>query len=81
MSAKIPYYFETEFNYNDPETVTEMVIRHYIDDGAVFYLNGVEIGRYNMDPGPFTATTPANPGVGNATLQTHGDIQPEYSAR
>ena len=70
MSAKIPYYFETEFNYNDPEAVTEMFIRHYIDDGAIFYLNGVEIGRFNMDPGSFTPTTPANPGVGNATLRT-----------
>ena len=70
LSAKIPYYFETEFTYSDAEPVTEMLIHHYIDDGAIFYLNGAEIGRFNMDEGDFTATTAANPGVGNATPGT-----------
>ncbi|MDF1863087.1 MAG: lamin tail domain-containing protein, partial [Verrucomicrobiales bacterium] len=70
MSAKIPYYFETEFDYSEPETVTEMIIRHYIDDGAVFYLNGVEVARFNMAAGNVNPTTAASPGVGNATLQT-----------
>jgi hypothetical protein len=30
-----------------------------IDDGAVFYLNGVEINRYNMPPGPVDRNTRA----------------------
>ncbi|MBK1827642.1 lamin tail domain-containing protein [Haloferula rosea] len=70
LESKITYYFETDFIYNDPETVTEMVINHYVDDGAVFYLNGVEIGRFNMEPGTVTPNTVANPGVGNASLHS-----------
>ena len=50
--------------------MSEMQIQHYLDDGAVFYLNGVEIGRYNIAPGAVTPTTPASPGVGNASLQS-----------
>ncbi|MFP6858829.1 MAG: lamin tail domain-containing protein [Roseibacillus sp.] len=70
LSAKIPYYFETEFTCNDPATVTEMIIDHYVDDGAVFYLNGVEIDRFNMLAGPFIPATTANPGVSNAALNS-----------
>ncbi|BDS05448.1 hypothetical protein NT6N_04880 [Oceaniferula spumae] len=69
-TTQITYYFETEFNCTDTDTVTEMVINHYVDDGAIFYLNGVELARYNMDDGSVTPSTLANPGVGNASLQT-----------
>lgn len=70
LSPKIPYYFETEFIYNDPETVVEMVIDHYIDDGAVFYLNGIELDRFNMPAGPLSPGQVASQGVGNASLNT-----------
>ena len=70
LTSQITYYFETEFTYNGAESISEMVINHYIDDGAIFYLNGQEIGRFNMDAGGFTAATVANLGVGNASLQT-----------
>jgi hypothetical protein len=66
-ASKIPYYFETEFTYNDPAAVDQIVFDHLIDDGAVIYLNGEEIARYNMDDGPFTPTTPGV-SVSNATL-------------
>ena len=67
--SKIPYYFETEFIYSDPAAVDQITFEHYIDDGAVFYLNGEEIGRYNMAPGPFTPITSGTT-VTNATLGT-----------
>lgn len=70
LSSKIPYYFETEFTYNDPGEVAEMVIEHYLDDGAVFYLNGAEIARFNMPEGAFSPGTLASPGVSNAALRT-----------
>ena len=70
LTGQITYYFETDFNYDDTDAVTELVINHYIDDGAIFYLNGVEIGRFNMGPGGVTPTTVAALGVGNASLQT-----------
>ena len=79
-TSQISYYFETEFNYDGTAPVSEMQIQHYLDDGAVFYLNGVEIGRYNLEPGVVTPTTEAFPGVGNASLQSlvlsSPDIQP-----
>lgn len=70
LTSQITYYFETEFTYNGSDSITEMAINHYIDDGAVFYLNGQEIGRFNMNDGAVTAATVANPGVGNASAQT-----------
>ena len=70
LSQQVTYYFESDFLCESPDSVTSMVIQHYVDDGAVFYLNGVEIGRFNMGPGPVTASTVASSGVGNASLQT-----------
>lgn len=68
MTSQITYYFETDFTYDSPLPVTQMIINHYIDDGAVFYLNGEEIGRFNMAAGNFDPTTLADVGVGNASL-------------
>ncbi len=45
----VTYYFETEFNHAGG-AVDQLAIEHYIDDGAVFYLNGTEIERFNMPP-------------------------------
>jgi hypothetical protein len=33
---------------------------HIVDDGAVFYLNGTEVGRFNLPGGPITHTTVAS---------------------
>ena len=68
LSPKFTYYFETEFTYSGTDPVSKMTINHYIDDGAVIYLNGIELDRVGMNPGAVTPTTPASPGVGNATL-------------
>ncbi|MFT5109060.1 MAG: hypothetical protein ACI9UA_004706, partial [Pseudoalteromonas tetraodonis] len=68
--AKIPYYFETEFIYNDAAAVEQIFFEHYIDDSAVIYLNGEEIARFNLAPGVITPTTPANPTVSDASLKT-----------
>ena len=35
----------------DPEAVTQLQLSPIVDDGAVFYLNGVEVGRVGMLPG------------------------------
>ena len=65
------YYFETDFNVaGDPAAFDELILNHIVDDGAIFYLNGVEVGRFNMDDGEVTSSTFANPGVGNATRNT-----------
>ena len=43
-------------------------LRHIIDDGMVLYLNGVEIYRFNLPPGPVTAASSAPATIGDATL-------------
>lgn len=45
------YYFRTTFVFtNDPAGVT-VIASNLIDDAAVFWLNGVEIGRAGFNPG------------------------------
>ncbi len=52
----ITYYFRTHFTYtNSPSGVT-LTFSNYIDDGAAFYLNGVEINRTNLAVGATHAT-------------------------
>ena len=66
------YYFET--NFLVPATVfasaEELLLTHMIDDGAVFYLNGTEVGRFNMPEGSINSQTLASPTVSNAKLET-----------
>ena len=46
------YYFRTHFTFtNNPANVT-LIFSNYVDDGAVFYLNGVEVQRLRMAPAP-----------------------------
>lgn len=48
----LTYYFRTRFTYTNPPPGTTLLVSNYIDDGAVFYLNGVEIHRVLMPPAP-----------------------------
>src|SRR5262249_53534896 len=64
------FYFRTHFNYSGPTNGVNLVISHIIDDGAVFWLNGSELGRYNMPGGTITSSTLAASTISNdATLQ------------
>jgi hypothetical protein len=45
----ITYYFRTHFAFSNDVSGASLLINGVIDDGAVFYLNGVEIGRVRMD--------------------------------
>ncbi|MES2657625.1 MAG: lamin tail domain-containing protein [Verrucomicrobiota bacterium] len=68
----ITYYFETDFNLSAPNAANlgSLTLTHLIDDGAVIYLNGVELTRFNMPAGDFNAGTLATPGVATAALVT-----------
>jgi exopolysaccharide biosynthesis protein len=46
------YYFRTHFNLVNPPAGYALVFSNFIDDGAVFYLNGIEVARVRMDPAP-----------------------------
>ena len=67
--AVITYYFEKEFEFaGDPDAPgLDLQLRRFIDDGAVFFLNGVEIWRFNMPEGPVNASDLAASTIGNAT--------------
>ncbi len=65
----VTYYFETEFTLSSAQVAAlqSLQLRHLIDDGAVFYLNGVEITRTGMPDGPVIASTRASASI-EATL-------------
>ena len=68
----ITYYFETEFQLSAAQVarVRLLEMRHVIDDGAIFYLNGAEVGpRFNMSAGAVTSETTSNAVVRNADYE------------
>ncbi len=73
-SSNKPYttYFRHTFNVTNPITFDSLKISLMRDDGAVVYLNGVEILRSNMPAtGPIGYQTPASANVGGADESTY----------
>ncbi len=69
------HYFRESFVYNgDPRSDHNLQLRLLADDGAVVYLNGVEIHRQNMPEGPITHDTSALNNVGRAQLSQPIDV-------
>ena len=69
--GRVTYYFEADFNFTgDPADFSQLTFNHIVDDGAVFYLNGVEVERFNIDDGVDVNSTTTAVGVGNAARQT-----------
>ncbi|MEM7324359.1 MAG: hypothetical protein AAF531_14815 [Actinomycetota bacterium] len=48
------YYFTHGFTVQDAASIDQLDLTLLADDGAVVYLNGTEIHRYNMPDGPIT---------------------------
>ena len=63
----LTYYFRTSFNVANAATVASLTFSNLIDDGAVFYLNGVEVQRVGMAATPVTYNDLATRTVGDAT--------------
>jgi hypothetical protein len=66
------YYFRTHFTLTNILNVTSLLFEDYLDDGAVFYLNGTELYRLRMPASPaqiqnVTLASVAPPCGGNAT--------------
>ncbi|MCA9197151.1 MAG: lamin tail domain-containing protein [Planctomycetales bacterium] len=55
----VTYYFETDFLIDESQLQSDqgIALRHMVDDGAVFYLNGEEFLRFNMPTGEFDSGT------------------------
>ena len=67
------YYFRTRFSFPEDPAGVSLVFSNYVDDGAVFYLNGVEISRLRMPAAPAvivnSTLATAYPCAGDATCQ------------
>ena len=62
------YYFRSTFNFSGAISNLSLNLRAIIDDGAVFYLNGAEIYRLNLPPGPIAYADSALTAIGDATF-------------
>ena len=63
------YYFRTRFTSPAPPSDASLRLTHVIDDGAVFWLNGQELHRFNMPAGAPTHGTFTSDVIGDATTQ------------
>ncbi|MFA9478108.1 fibronectin type III domain-containing protein [Phycisphaerales bacterium AB-hyl4] len=66
----ITYYFRKEFHYDGPLEAVELRLDEIVDDGAVYYLNGVEIGRSAIMPDGEVGFGTRPTGVTNPIVRT-----------
>ncbi len=76
------YYFRTKFNVNTNFAGFNLVGRVYLDDGAVFYLNGAEVNRLRITPNPvlfdtFAVNQPAEGQLETITFPLSSLVQGE----
>lgn len=71
--GQLTYYFRTRFNYSGP-TTAKLQLRHVLDDGAVFYLNGRELLRTRFTANPALYTSLADSNVGDAVYEGPFDL-------
>ncbi len=62
-------WFRQTFTVDDASRIAQLGLRLKRDDGAVVYLNGIEILRDNMPTGVITATTLAEVSIGGTDEQ------------
>ncbi|HWN94882.1 MAG TPA: lamin tail domain-containing protein, partial [Methylomirabilota bacterium] len=58
-SGNSTYYFRKSFNFTNHLLTATLQLNPVVADGAVFYLNGVEVYRQNMPAGAISYSTPA----------------------
>jgi hypothetical protein len=58
--TNITFYFRHAFDVPDTSLYTNLIVRLRRDDGAVVYLNGVEVFRSNLPEGPIGYSTLAS---------------------
>lgn len=63
--GRTTYYFRGSFTVGPGNPITSVTLNLKRDDGAVVYLNGVEVARTNMPSGTITYTTKALANVGD----------------
>ena len=71
-------YFRTEFEFDGNPEGAELLLTYYVDDGAVFYLNGREIHRFNIKRGRVTFNTKPEKRISTAAFEGPVSISPKY---
>ena len=66
----ITTYFRRAFSVSDPGAYQSLTLNLLRDDGAVAYLNGIEVFRSNMPAGTVSYTTAALTAIGGADEST-----------
>jgi hypothetical protein len=69
--GRITHYFRRWFSAANPGRLTELLFQLARDDGAVVYLNGLEVFRSNMPEGPVSASTLASTTVNTPDETTY----------
>ena len=64
FAKHVTTYFRHAFSVADPSTIGWLHLQLKRDDGAIVYLNGTEVHRSNLPPGPVSARTLAVGAVG-----------------
>lgn len=73
------YYFRTHFSFSGSSAGVSLVFTNYVDDGAVFYLNGAEIYRLRMPAAPTViVNSTAATGVPGTGAQAGDAISTNY---
>jgi hypothetical protein len=75
----ITTYFRRTFNVHDASQYSGLQLRLVRDDGAVVYLNGVEVARSNMPEGAIDYLTPADSSVGGTDEYTFSEFPVDAS--
>ncbi|MHC4727081.1 MAG: lamin tail domain-containing protein [Planctomycetota bacterium] len=75
----ITYYFRHTFNVNNTSRYSRMYLRLLRDDGAVVYLNGIEIVRSNMPNRPIDYLTRANSNMSGSNESTFSEFSIDAS--
>ena len=75
----ITTYFRKEFTIVDTSTYKNIILNLLADDGAVVYLNGKEVVRFNMPEGVIDSSTLAQSEISDSIAETtlHRFILPE----
>jgi glucose/arabinose dehydrogenase/mono/diheme cytochrome c family protein len=55
--GRLTYYFRTQFVFTNDPALASLTFSNIVDDGAVFYLNGVEVRRLFLNPGTVNYST------------------------
>ncbi len=69
-SGNTTYYFTRNFHVEDPAAINELTLGLQADDGAVVYINGQEVHRFNMPNGVINHLTEATTWVSGKDEKT-----------